>query len=796
MVVSGAGNNRVGLLRQVSFFASLSVLAALVCLFVYGHVVRKSLTSVAGCCEMLYMNPSYVDVPLPTYSPLRFGSYRLLRFDDRSRLSYPRPLGSCSRPPAIFVPGHWGSADQGRSLGAHGNLRRPDARHPASFKERNAGGERDDKLESLLAEYGFPFSSAASDSPIPFAREFDLYILDFGGESSVFHARQLKRQAAYVSLAVRHIVDVVCLGSPHASVVLVGHSFGGLAALYSAAAGQQAVSPGGTTTAGDDVKSKSTIRHVPPVSAVVALASPLRRSPVTLDGSIAQLYEDLHKRRKEILVPLLSLSGSLRDELVGPYLTSSTLPNSLAIVPSQSSRTSASAIAAGLDGHPCGMDHRAMCWCSHVMSQARDAILLFSNASSRCYNALARKGGIGVGEASAATTTGCEWSAYREKEMLKDMMAVTYKQELERRMEEDEKLLRDSLNAGFPLRYACFKVTSPHLMESISAMWVWVGAGFFIALQHFGGNAQLAIFTSSAASLLLVAAYFASSGETFEDFVAFSILWATTMGAQLLLCFVIFPLFSLIITSILPKSFAEYRIPYISCADDALMGSIGAGVFAIYFITNAPVGPSLTTPSDPLPPFFFLASPSEPLSADAMFAYSWLVANFAIAYEYLKAACLSPWSPGDPSCLRRRFLATFLVPYLLLTVVDYAVCWDLIIGQFEPYDKPSAWTDAIHHAGLGTIPVFCALKIYNNRANYKKNILSAREGFFPFLAPLEKICYGVLASAGLIMFLLSVQMVTAVEAGGGAYMIRLPMACCLFAFAVIEFGLKSKEKRG
>eukprot|EP00953_Heterococcus_sp_UTEX-ZZ885_P041855 21323-Heterococcus_DN1.PRE.4 len=140
--------------------------------------------SVVNGCAMTYSRPNFTEVPVPRpkgRSASECSDHKLWRYTDgRSGSATGSPLQQL----VLFVPGHLGSHTQARSLG------------------------------STIAQ--------SADANL------QLFSLDFSGEVSALHDSMVWTQARYLIRAVAAIRALY--PEPAPAVILVGHSYGGIAA--------------------------------------------------------------------------------------------------------------------------------------------------------------------------------------------------------------------------------------------------------------------------------------------------------------------------------------------------------------------------------------------------------------------------------------------------------------------------------------------------------------------------------------------------------------------------------------
>jgi pimeloyl-ACP methyl ester carboxylesterase len=116
----------------------------------------------------------------------------------------------------LYIPGHGGSYEQSRSLGAHG-LQLTGARDMRQQRRVISALQRNE------------WSGATDNDNDPDNIDtfiFDVYAVDFGEEGGALHGDLILEQGLFVGQAVRKLVQDCHLQS----IVLVGHSMGGFAA--------------------------------------------------------------------------------------------------------------------------------------------------------------------------------------------------------------------------------------------------------------------------------------------------------------------------------------------------------------------------------------------------------------------------------------------------------------------------------------------------------------------------------------------------------------------------------------
>lgn len=319
-------NETVGTLGQYGYGKMCVIFMA----FIFGMVgvfmavvTRKQVLN-GDACEMTYSGSRFQQIPWirhqgpnvlecsmndPTGSEYSTTTnrYRLMQFYDHRDIRFTRkstgdgpcqdkmqPIWNPSRNVVLFVPGHWGSLEQARSLGAHGIKLTEQRKDAASLRQ---------KMQEL--RFG------NNDLKV-----FDVYALDFSEQSSALHGYMLWEQSSIIEHAVRSVVlrTQASLESEEGDsikIYIVGHSIGGIVAR-------------GAYVLHDK---EYTSRYV---SAIITLATP-HSLPIAIDPSLRQFYRSVNQQWSNLAIdcqikgslncsipPIVSISGGLRDELVHP----------------------------------------------------------------------------------------------------------------------------------------------------------------------------------------------------------------------------------------------------------------------------------------------------------------------------------------------------------------------------------------------------------------------------------------------------------------------------------------------
>jgi len=355
----------------------IAVLVAIlsVALLIYGIILRGTLQN-GSECDMTWsvvkfiLLPQLVDEKSHVHS--KHLPYRLLKFTDgRDRryehlIDYKNPVddktdqakpnenwcqtgNAQQRRPGhivLYVPGHEGQYMQARSVGAHGiNLTR------RSIPQR-------DVRESVTKMWNGTMNARAGN-----VEDFlyDVYTVDFNGEGGGFHGSRLFAQAEFVSRSIERIQEQC--GEYMDGITVVAHSIGGLVSRKAVLeVNERRLSNG----------------QEPLVRNLITLASPHSFIPLVFEPSVIRFQYALaaqetidKKEGRDSSFTLVSISGGLRDELIPPSSCDGGNDHSISVMVSD---IIPSRVETGFTGQKFGMDHKAIVWCSGVLSVVREMI--------------------------------------------------------------------------------------------------------------------------------------------------------------------------------------------------------------------------------------------------------------------------------------------------------------------------------------------------------------------------------------------------------------------------------------
>ncbi|KAL3777248.1 hypothetical protein HJC23_005188 [Cyclotella cryptica] len=290
--------------------------------------------------------------------------------------------------PVLYVPGHWGSFSQARSIGAHGtrwtggsmNHDRSLYQIYNSFKTGEGMHDGTDLLANKTQEEFIAFLQSSYSKSYLDDFVMDVFSLDFdGGEGAALHSSKLFRQAKFFARAVETLVE----GCQHSNtgdssandkvqgITIVAHSIGAWVVRIA-------------------LKLHPHLTEKGWVKNVITLASPLSSVPYAVDAGVHDIVNHLNnENRGNGDVTFISISGGLRDEMIPPEPCEipSAFEDRNAIRAQGDMSTTASIISEAFLAttimkvnsdtdvdNQYGMDHRAIVWCYDLLKVVRKVI--------------------------------------------------------------------------------------------------------------------------------------------------------------------------------------------------------------------------------------------------------------------------------------------------------------------------------------------------------------------------------------------------------------------------------------
>ncbi|KAL7512536.1 hypothetical protein ACHAXN_011315 [Cyclotella atomus] len=271
--------------------------------------------------------------------------------------------------PVLYIPGHWGSFSQARSIGAHGTrwtghgLKSNKALYDIyeSFQTgegmnngRNLGApssSSNDNEEMFMKWYQSSYSLMHLNGFV-----MDVYSLDFKEEGAALHPSRLLRQADFFTRSVETLVEGCDVDNT--GLTIVAHSIGAWVVRIAIKMHPRLIENGW-------------------VKNVITLASPLRNVPYAVDAGIHDIASHLNDVNGLGNVTYISISGGLRDEMIPPEVCQ--IPSTLH--DATNNATSEAFLATTTMGrnakdtkYQYGMDHRAVVWCYDLLKVVREVI--------------------------------------------------------------------------------------------------------------------------------------------------------------------------------------------------------------------------------------------------------------------------------------------------------------------------------------------------------------------------------------------------------------------------------------
>lgn len=309
-------------MRYALAFAAVAAICCVVWAAMTTHTQNKN------ACHMSYMKPDIIHMVdfNTSHSPLAHKySLHLYRETDID------PHRHVAGLPVLFVPGNGGSMRQIRSI----------------------AGE-------AAEQYWRPETSGSLKSK--HRKPLDFFTVNFQEDLTAFDGVTVLDQAGYLNVAVQYILDLYSdHEDPPTSVILIGHSMGGIVAR--AMVTLDSYIPGSVNT-------------------IVTLATPHILPPVSFDKGIVRLYRQVnrfwHKETNNGTLDdtlLVSLTGGIRDQMIPAEYSavSNFLPpaNGFAVA------------TTSIPNVWMSIDHQAMVWCHQLRRVLAEALLTVAEQTTR-----------------------------------------------------------------------------------------------------------------------------------------------------------------------------------------------------------------------------------------------------------------------------------------------------------------------------------------------------------------------------------------------------------------------------
>ncbi|GAM22901.1 hypothetical protein SAMD00019534_060760, partial [Acytostelium subglobosum LB1] len=339
-------------------------------------------------CSMTYMQPVYYLVPT------NHTRYKLYLYREAPSVSSASNAAATQQTisrlgrslrgmPVLFIPGNSGSYKQIRSIGAEAYSivnRQPTDAGDSPSGNGGGGGNKKRRRQHIY-------------SPSEFHNELDIFTLDFEEELSALGGDVMYDETEYVNECIKIILGLYQQPqqqmntdtSKPTSVILIGHSMGGIVARMSVLLPNHIY--GSVTT-------------------IITLNSSHRNAPIYSHQSTSHFYHELNRHWSESIQPrhfefndkgelthlppiydkivVVSVGGGHRDTLIRSELTSLD-----GIV---SADRSFSVITTSMPDVFMETDHQCILWCNEVVLSLVEALLLLAHPNSKqnTYDSTAR----------------------------------------------------------------------------------------------------------------------------------------------------------------------------------------------------------------------------------------------------------------------------------------------------------------------------------------------------------------------------------------------------------------------
>ncbi|KAI0775903.1 GPI-inositol-deacylase [Trametes elegans] len=300
--------------RLLAAFSCFSAIA--VAVLYYAGVDTYNTLSPQGC-RMSWMWPSYVLQSRFDHSWTPLARRYSLWLYREGNLENNELHGS----PVLFIPGNAGSSHQVRSIAS-----------------------------SAANQY---FSSPYQVSPEFSDKGYnglDFFAVEYNEDLSAFHGPTIDTETSYASRAIDYILS---LYPPDTSIIVMGHSMGGVVA--------------------------TALLPNPNISAIITMSTPHILPPVRFDRRVDHIYADNLNELASDPTPILSLCGGATDLMI---------PSESCILPSFTDSDRGSSVyrrtvfTSALEGCWTGVGHLAMVWCHQVRWRVARAALEIAAATT------------------------------------------------------------------------------------------------------------------------------------------------------------------------------------------------------------------------------------------------------------------------------------------------------------------------------------------------------------------------------------------------------------------------------
>ncbi|QHN87289.1 hypothetical protein HN51_041524 [Arachis hypogaea] len=330
-------------------------------------VLYSLLNPVSNGCVMTYMYPTYIPITSSeSGSPVKYALY--LYHEGWKKIDYKDHLKKLSGVPVLFIPGNGGSYKQVRSVAAESDRAYQSGPLERTFYQEASLSPKEGGSDKNISGFRLPSQ---------YTSRLDWFSVDLEGEHSAMDGAILEEHTEYVVYAIHKILDQYKMsydariregtpvsGSLPNSVILVGHSMGGLVARAAV------IHPRLRKSA---------------VETVLTMASPHKSPPVPLQPSLGHYFARVNSEWREGYkvqrtntgryvsgpalshVVVVSISGAYNDYQVRSQLA--LLDN--IVPPTHGFMISSTA----MKNVWLSMEHQAILWCNQMVVQVSHTLL-------------------------------------------------------------------------------------------------------------------------------------------------------------------------------------------------------------------------------------------------------------------------------------------------------------------------------------------------------------------------------------------------------------------------------------
>ncbi|KAK7696277.1 hypothetical protein QCA50_000931 [Cerrena zonata] len=168
-------------------------------------------------------------------------------------------------------------------------------------------------------------------------KPLDFFAVEFNEDLSAFHGPTLDSEKDYTSASISYILS---LYPPNTSIIVLGHSMGGIVAT-------------------------SLLPH-PKISTIITMSTPHILPPARFDSRLDRIYSTNWDVLRNDSTPILSLCGGATDSMV---------PSESCILPEVEGVYRRTVFSSALEGSWTGVGHKEMVWCHQVRWRVARAAL-------------------------------------------------------------------------------------------------------------------------------------------------------------------------------------------------------------------------------------------------------------------------------------------------------------------------------------------------------------------------------------------------------------------------------------